>query len=181
MDGKLPIQFSSEEIVRTIPPTHYGSIAESPNVFGADSQERRASMRFVLEMEADISTSAERFRARTINISSGGLLLTCSGNVEIGTLVTVRIAWPLQQRNKRITLIVHGEIIRRDSIGLAVRQQRHEFEVSPQTVTSHATSVPLSHNRRFLSSALDILEATCRWMAQSINCPPFTSTVSPTT
>jgi hypothetical protein len=181
MNETLPIQFSGEEIRTMLPPIHYGSIADSSNVLGPYTMERRSSMRFPMELDADISTSGDRFRGRTINISSGGLLVSCGDNIEVGTLVTIRIGWPMPQRNKRVTLVVHGEIIRREMSRIAIRQQRHEFEVSSLAATSHSSPFSLNHTRRLLSSALELIQGTRRWVGHSINCPPLTSTVSPTT
>jgi len=179
MDGKLPIHFAGE-VWPEIAPIRYGIEADSSSILGADSMERRSSMRFRLELDADISASGERFRGRTVNISSGGLLMSCGESVEVGTLVTVRIAWPIQQRNKRVTLVVHGEIIRRETSGIAVRQQRHEFEISSLPATSRSSPFSLNHTRRLLSLALALVQAPRRWTGHSISCPPLTSRVSPT-
>lgn len=181
MDVKLPIHFSGEDVSRSNPPMRYGSIADTSNSDSPNILERRSSMRFQLELDADVSTAEQRFRGRTVNISSGGLLMNCGGHGEVGSLVTIRLDWPIQQRNKRITLVVHGEIIRRETDRFAVRQQRHEFEVSSLPSISHASAFSLNHKRGFVAPLLEMLQSTCRWVGQSINCPPLTSSVSPTT
>jgi hypothetical protein len=93
--------------------------------------DRRSTVRFPLEMQAEVSAGDLRFSGKTANISSGGLLVSCDSQVEVSTLVTVRLDWPIQQRKKPVFLIVHGEIIRRDSNCLAIIRRRHEFEVGP--------------------------------------------------
>ena len=181
MDGNAPIYFSGEEVQTTLPQTNYGSTSNSPDVPGANSVERRASMRFLMELDADVHTRGDRFQGRTINISSGGLLMNCGDRGEVGMLVTVRLAWPIPQRNKRVTLVVHGEIIRRDAGTVAVRQQRHEFEVAPTSSTSRSSTFSMDQTRRFLTSIREFVNAPRFRPGHSINCPPLTSIVSPTT
>jgi hypothetical protein len=100
--------------------------------------ERRSSARFPLELPAELAAGDVKLKAMTTNVSSGGLLLNCDPEVEIGTLVTVRMNWPVAQRTKQVILVVHGEIIRRQAGGIAIRHRRHEFQVGPQAGASRA-------------------------------------------
>lgn len=179
MDGNSPVYFSREERT-TVPQTRYESTTDTGAYQGPSAMERRASMRFLMELDADIYSRGDRFPGRTVNISSGGLLVSCGDRGEVGMLVTVRIAWPLPQRNRRVTLVVHGEIIRREAGSVAVRQQRHEFEVSSLSAISHSSAFSMDHTRRFMTSVRELVQVTRSW-GQSINCPPLTSIVSPTT
>jgi hypothetical protein len=66
----------------------------------------------------------------TANISSGGLLMTCDKQFRKGTLVTVRLQWPVGRRKDNLFLVVQGEIIRREPARIAIRQRRHDFELA---------------------------------------------------
>jgi len=107
--------------------------------------ERRSSERFPIELKAELSAGGVRMLGKTANISSGGLLMVCDQDVEIGTLVTVRLHWPILQRKKPVVLVVYGEIIRRESNRIAILHRQHEFEVSALPAATH--SHPFSLHR----------------------------------
>jgi hypothetical protein len=131
--------------------------------------ERRSSERFPIELQAELSAGGMRLRGKTANISSGGLLLTCDQDVEVGTLVTVRLHWPIQQRKKQVILVVYGEIIRRDASGLAILHRQHEFEVASLPATSHSRPLSLYRLLEFLVPGF--------WFPQ-LDCAVLTSIVS---
>ena len=138
MGRSLPLRMYSEEVRPNVPATFLRNGAGGKDwdtwlSFHAPSdfpQERRSTTRFPLELPAEISLGPSRIAGRTANISSGGMLLVCEDDVELGSLVTVRVHWPVQQRDRQVALVLHGEIIRREPSRIAILHRRHEFEVS---------------------------------------------------
>jgi hypothetical protein len=154
--SKMPLQML-EEVRPTTPPTTVQSSNgddrlgaklsfHAPHGFGS---ERRSSARFPLELPAELCWDSIRLVGKTANISSGGLLMTCDRDVQLGALVSVRLGWPLLQSDRRVVLIVHGEIIRRERSCIAILQRRYEFEVSGSSTVEH-TSPSLLHQLRTL-------------------------------
>jgi hypothetical protein len=92
--------------------------------------ERRTKRRFPIELPAELFIREKRFLGKTVNISSGGLLLKCSHeSVKIGKRVRVRIkSWPnSDQKDSEVVLVIDGAVVR-DSLGyVAVRRNRYEF------------------------------------------------------
>ena len=101
---------------------------DQPRMNSSD-RERRIGARFPLELSGELSAGDVRIRGRTANIGRGGLLMMCDGNVDIGTIVTVRLNWPVPQGDKRVILVLQGEIIRCESNRIAILHQEYDFEV----------------------------------------------------
>ena len=156
MDWKLPLRMPHQEVYSQTPTATARILTklERPEDSLGISQpsnfapERRTSARFPLELPAELTAGKVKLKAKTANISSGGLLLSCEQEVEVGTLVTVRLNWPIPQRSKQVVLVVHGEIIRRQASGIAILHRRHEFEVCPQPGISRS---PFSCQHHFTS------------------------------
>jgi len=146
VDWKLPLRMPHQEVYSQTPTATARILTklERPEDSLGISQpsnfapERRTSARFPLELPAELTAGKVKLKAKTANISSGGLLLSCESQqeVEVGTLVTVRLNWPIPQRSKQVVLVMHGEIIRRQASGVAIRHRRHEFEICPQPAVS---------------------------------------------
>jgi len=96
---------------------------------GHIAAERRLTERFPLQLEGELSTADVRLMGETLNVSSGGLLMRCDGDVPVGTTVTVRLYWPVQQSGKPVVLVVHGEIVRREPFRVAILRHEYDFEV----------------------------------------------------
>jgi len=101
----------------------------SADVLNGSVSERRGSARYPLELEAELSSCEVRLSGTTANIGSGGLLMTCDRNVAIGSIVTVRMNWPVRQGDKQVVLVVQGEIIRRERSRVAILRRQYDFEV----------------------------------------------------
>lgn len=91
--------------------------------------ERRSTLRFPLQLEGELSTAGLQLVVKTVNVSSGGLLMHCDREIAIGTMVTVRLHWPVEQAGKPVTLVVHGEIVRREPFRIAILRREYDFEV----------------------------------------------------
>lgn len=90
--------------------------------------ERRSTERFPLQLHGELSTAKVQFTTQTINVSGGGLLVTCDREIAIGTMVTIRLHWPVKQAGKPVTLVVHGEIVRKEPSQIAILRHEYDFE-----------------------------------------------------
>ena len=111
---------------------HYYAMEATLGVYALPNvkPERRFSERFPLELPAELHVDGLRLSGQTINISSGGLLVKCDGNFQPGTVVTVRLEWPIRQRTRPVTLIVCGEVVRREPGRIAIQRQQYDFIVA---------------------------------------------------
>ena len=75
----------------------------------------------------------ERFGfAKTINMSSGGVLLATNDSLPANALIELAIDWPLLLSGVcPLRLIIRGCIVRSDANGVAVRVWHHEFRTAP--------------------------------------------------
>ena len=93
--------------------------------------ERRASQRFSIEREAVYRVLDDaRFSgvARTVNISSAGILLATDQRLYPGMRIEVRIDWPAKiAHNIALQLVVHGFVTRLEAQGVALSILRYEF------------------------------------------------------
>jgi hypothetical protein len=132
---KLPRRMH-HELSSSVIPDHvlYSQILDESSKASMEtrfSSERRLSIRFPLELPAEVSAGDVRITGKTANISSGGVLIACDSAIEMNTLVTVRMVWPVRQRKNPVVLVVQGEIVRREETGIALIRRRYEFEVGP--------------------------------------------------
>jgi len=91
--------------------------------------ERRSTERFPLQLEGELTTAGLCLATKTVNVSSGGLLMNCDREIAIGTMVTVRLHWPVKQSGKPVTLVVHGEIVRQEPFRVAILRREYDFEI----------------------------------------------------
>jgi hypothetical protein len=91
--------------------------------------DRRTSRRFPIELLAELCIGQKSIVARTVNISSGGLLLSCfPDDLRTRRRVRVRLTnWPTAPKGRKITLVVIGSIVRIEPGLVAVRRASHEF------------------------------------------------------
>jgi hypothetical protein len=69
--------------------------------------------------------------ARTLNISSGGVLLTMNASLPVGGLIELTINWPLLLHEVRpLKLVIRGQVVRSDGNGVAVRVWNQQFRTS---------------------------------------------------
>jgi len=92
--------------------------------------ERRITERFPLRLKGELSAANLRMEGETVNISSGGMLLDCDLEVPVGTIVTVRLRWPIPQSDKPVILVIQGEIVRHESKRVAILRKEYDFQVS---------------------------------------------------
>jgi hypothetical protein len=106
----------------------------------ATAVERRNSERFPIELRAELSIGQTCIIATTVNISSGGLLLTCNfDNFKTRRRVSVRLTnWPSGRGSGSVTLIVEGTIVRSGAGFVAISRNSYQF-VEDQVTFSAAT------------------------------------------
>jgi hypothetical protein len=92
--------------------------------------ERRLTERFPLHLEGELYCDDRQLMGETVNVSGGGLLMSCNAEMPVGTRVTVRLHWPVQQKGKPIVLVVKGEIVRREPCRVAILRREYDFEVT---------------------------------------------------
>jgi len=106
--------------------------------------ERRQSRRYPLQFELDYRVFGKGHSifagsARTLNISSEGLLLTTTEGISKGQLVELSIRWHTGARGApRADLEILGRVIRVDDDGTAIRILRYGFcphEIPAQSQT----------------------------------------------
>ena len=93
------------------------------------ARDRRTSLRFPLEYPAELRTKKKVIRGTTLNISSGGLLMSCSdGELTIGTRVKVNVHVAgrpdASTKEHELLLTVDGAIVRK-SAGYVAVQRKH--------------------------------------------------------
>lgn len=97
------------------------------------SIERRASIRFALNLEVSYTVSDRRVPAktgtgRTIDLSSSGLSFIAERPLVAGQELTASIDWPvLLGRATKLQLIMSGVVVRTAGTTAALRIERHEF------------------------------------------------------
>jgi hypothetical protein len=84
----------------------------------------------MIELPAELTANRKCIRGTTANISSGGLLMSCSdGDLGIGTRVKVkvRIAPAASTKDQQLVLIIDGAIVRKWKGYIAVQRKRYRF------------------------------------------------------
>jgi hypothetical protein len=95
-------------------------------------EERRASTRFPLDAEVRYKLFHEGLvtsgSGRTVNMGSGGMLLTTEDRLPVGVKIEVAVNWPvLLDGGCRLKFVGSGVVLRSDQQRAAVRIGRHEF------------------------------------------------------
>jgi PilZ domain len=92
--------------------------------------DRRSSIRFPIELPAELRANKRSIRGTTVNISSGGLLMSCfDGDLAIGTRVKVQVRITPTASTKELALVIDGAITRKSGGYVAVQRKRYRFAV----------------------------------------------------
>ncbi len=100
------------------------------------TEDRRASERFPLEREVRFWLLRDGGKdglatGKTLNMSSGGVLLTCEQPVAPGRKVELSISWPVQLNAKcGLRLVARGVVVRCEDGKIAVRIRQYEFRTA---------------------------------------------------
>ncbi len=91
----------------------------------------RLSRRYPIELELEykLLRQGQRFGfGKTLNISSGGVLLQLEHALPDSRQIEIRVNWPLLLDGVYpLRLVIQGYIVRRDSKVVAVQIKRYEF------------------------------------------------------
>jgi hypothetical protein len=94
--------------------------------------DRRTSIRFPIELPVELRANKKSIWGTTVNISSGGLLMSCSdGDLARGTRVKVqvRITPTASTKDQELALVIDGTITRKSGGYVAVQRKRYRFAV----------------------------------------------------
>ena len=104
-----------------------------------NATDRRAFERFPIELPVELRFNRLRLHETSVNIASGGLLMTCScEEMKVGMFVKVCINWPVMKEDKTPVLMRRGRIVRRESGRIAIQWKRSKS----LTLTSRVLSRP---------------------------------------
>jgi c-di-GMP-binding flagellar brake protein YcgR len=109
--------------------------------------ERRDKSRYPLELNAryqTLGTSASVSGVgKTVNISSGGMLVACRSNLAEGVRLRVTIEWPsLLNGDIPLQLITIGTVVRREELGLVISFESYQFRTMGRARQSNVTTMP---------------------------------------
>ena len=114
--------------------------------------ERRSKKRFHIEQEIRYKMLygqriAETGVGKTVNISSGGVLITTQNPLTAGMPVELSMSWPVLLNDScPMKLMIYGCVIRSSEKGAAVSIERYEFRTSGSRSFAQPTS-PLMEYR----------------------------------
>lgn len=129
------------------------SFAENPIVYGQFqifTAERRCHQRYPLHFNVRYRRFSKHDRVsgtgQTVNISSGGLLVSTADNVPVKSRLEISMQWPsVLDGEVPLQMIIDGRVVRSTKSGFAVAILHHEFRTmkrpaSQQTQISKAAS-----------------------------------------
>ena len=98
-----------------------------------NKEERRANNRMDIKQEVRYKVlngkSSVKGTGKTIDMSSGGLLITTDSPLTEGDQVELAISWPAQLDGVLpLKLVVFGRVVRADETQAAIILERHEFK-----------------------------------------------------
>jgi len=112
------------------------SFAHAAGPQGTRRTDQRLHRRYPIELDAAFELlSRGRVElsgyARTLNISSGGVLLSANDCLPAGRSIKLAMNWPfLLEGVCQLRLIVRGSIVRSDGTRVAVQSMHHEFRTA---------------------------------------------------
>jgi hypothetical protein len=107
-------------------------IPGSLNSVSATRIERRIRTRYPVRLPARYRTLEGRIEFAgvgfTVNVSSGGLLLTCEHEIKPGAHMEIQVDWPsLLESTIPLQLVTSGRVVRSEPTVFAVEFARYQF------------------------------------------------------
>ena len=100
----------------------------------AGADDRRAYNRLAIEREVRYKVLGVRKTVkqvgsgRTIDMSSGGLLISTESTLTEGDLIELAVSWPAQLNDEiPLKLVAHGRVVRAEETRAAIIIEKHEF------------------------------------------------------
>jgi hypothetical protein len=89
--------------------------------------DHREFERYPIELPVQLQFHRCWIDEKTVNIGSGGMLMTCSQEgFSVGMYINTRIRWPLMREGTTRVLLRHGRIVRRESGRIAMQWKRSQ-------------------------------------------------------
>jgi hypothetical protein len=106
-------------------------------------KERRSAARYPMILNARYQTLRKRSKdcgiGRTVNVSSGGFLITSEHNVAVGARLEVAVEWPaLLDGVIELLLVANGRVVRAKETSFALELSQYEFRTTKRKVKSAA-------------------------------------------
>ena len=131
---------------KTTAPQESSSLILTERIGGERRSDRRYNI--ALRVRWDLRRRKrllESGAGRTVNLSSGGILLETGRQLPVGLNLTMAISWPVLLHDTTLMqLIVDGRVVRSDGRGVAVRTIQHEFRTLGVPLERRAGRAPES-------------------------------------
>ena len=117
-------------------PQSADSFAYAAGLQGTHRTDQRRHRRYPIVLDAEFELLSKgrvdlMGYARTLNISSGGVLLSASAPLPAGRSIKLAVNWPfLLEGVCLLRLIVRGRIVRSEGTRVAVQNLHHEFRTA---------------------------------------------------
>jgi|HubBroStandDraft_1064217.scaffolds.fasta_scaffold01623_4 hypothetical protein len=122
-------------------PSNRKSVVRDRTIFPKRAPERRQNVRFPIALPVRYSLAKSGGWGRTVNIGSGGALLTVGQPIRIGQRIELCIGWPVLLHEKvHLTLVAAGVIVRAEEGRAAVRFERCSFRTASSAFRRQALS-----------------------------------------
>lgn len=80
---------------------------------------------------------------QTINMSSGGMFLACTGNIPDGTRLKIFVEWPsLLNGTTPLQLIMVGTVVRSTALGVSISFESYQFKTMSRTRQANLAQMP---------------------------------------
>jgi hypothetical protein len=122
------------------------AIANSAKLATAHESDKRTHQRYPIALDLEYKLihrgQVQRLGSgRTVNISSGGVLIEVGDLMPPGRIIELVMNWPfLLEGVCPLKLIVHGRVVRIDGRGVAVKARHHEFRTAGVRVENSRTA-----------------------------------------
>ena len=92
-------------------------------MIGKTGDDRRKSIRFPMNLEAQLKATGLNAAGTTVNVSSGGALLMTKAPIARGTVLEAHVKWPAGLESCDLKLVLAGEVVwtRGNLIALSLR------------------------------------------------------------
>jgi hypothetical protein len=112
------------------------SLVQAARLQQAHRPDQRLHRRYPIELDVEFELLNKgrvelAGSARTLNISTGGVLFSTQHSLPAGGLIKLAINWPfLLEGVCRLKLVVRGRIVRSDGQRIAIQTKHHEFRTA---------------------------------------------------
>jgi hypothetical protein len=113
------------------------------------ASERRVKCRYPLELNVRYQTVGTAGGpvsgiGQTVNMSSGGMFLSCAGNIPEGTRLKVFVEWPsLLNGTTPLQLIMVGTVVRSTSSGVSIAFESYQFKTMSRARQTNLAQMPV--------------------------------------